>query len=510
MKTVVEPKDAERRFRELDSSLSALIDQDPRSAIEAAHALTSDDVLDTGNIDALKAGILIDAGIEGNDVQAVDEGIALLQRSIGTAANRSVLQYCLANGLVGKADLLSCSVPEWYCVTATLRREARRLFRFAGKGKDSFFITSKALTNLGNALRRAYRFIEAYDCYLSALKADPSNGVARIGAARILLRFVNEGIGDRDVLLGVAAQHLRTAQENPDRIRKLAGERAYRQLSELMNTKIVGGTLPDLSSATDYQRFVAKHRLALAPTIEGLDLSMSHWDSLRIERITEPINTEYDGVPPIFAMFNILKSDYLTARFLAYLGLEGKLVDSGKYSDTLDYASYGIWSSVLTLSQRSCLDLLDKTAIAASEYLGLPGGEKSVGFLTRWFVRPKEEPPLWQPGVRDEIISGNTAVIALSEASYDIAEGGFLHEKRSIRNTSTHRFTVLHDFGSSMSRKCRYIDHFNKETFADQLIETLQLTRAILFYFVNMIKIRENRLASDGCLKVPLIVPDHG
>ena len=62
-----------------------------------------------------------------------------------------------------------------------------------------------------------------------------------------------------------------------------------------------------------YQRFVAKHRLALAPTIEGLDLAMSRWDSLRIESITEPINTEH-GVPPLFAMFNVLKSDYLAAR----------------------------------------------------------------------------------------------------------------------------------------------------------------------------------------------------
>jgi tetratricopeptide (TPR) repeat protein len=509
MKKAVDAKVIERRFRERHATLSALVDQDPQSAIEAAYALTPDGVLNVRNVNALRAGILIDAGIAGNHVQAVDEGVASLQRLLDSDPNRGDLQYSLANGLAGKADLLSYSGPAWYCETADLRRKARHLYRFAGEAEAGSFIASRALTNLGNALKKAYRFVEAYDCYLSALNNDPHNGVALTGAAKILLRFANEGTGDRDVLLGVAARHLRTARENPDRIRELAGERAYKQLSELMATEIVGDAPPDLSSATDYQRFVAKHGLAMAPTIEGLDLAMSRWDSLRIESITEPIITEH-GVPPIFGMFNVLKSDYLAARFLAYLALEGELIDSGKYSDTLDYANYGIRSSVLTLSQRSCMDVLDKTAVAASEYLGLPGDPKSVGFLTRWFLKPKKGEALaWQSEVREEIALGNTALIALAEVSYDIPEGGFLQKERSIRNTSTHRFTVLHDVDTKPSRKCRYIEHYDGGGFEDQLIETLQLTRAVLFYFVEMIRLREKRLTSEGSLRVPLTVPDH-
>ncbi len=509
MKNAVDANKIEHRFRERLTTLRALIDQDPQSAIEAAHALSADDVLDARNIDALRAGILIDAGIAGNDIRAVDEGVASLQRLLASDPNRGDLQYCLANGLAGKADLLPYSGPAWYCETADLRRKARHRYRFAAEGEAGSFIASQALTNLGNALIKACRFVEAYDWYLSALRNDPSNGVALTGAAKVLLRFANKGMGDRDVLLGVAAHHLRSARENPDRIRELAGERAYKQLSELMETEIVGGAPPDLSSATDYQRFVAKHRLALAPTIEGLDLAVSRWDSLRIESITERINTEH-GVPSIFAMFNVLKSEYLTARFLAYLALEGELIESGKYADTLDYASYGIRSSVLSLSQRSCMDVLDKTAVAASEYLDLPGDPKSINFRTTWFLNTKKGEPLaWQSEVHDEISLGNTALIALAEVCYDIREGGYLQKKMSIRNTSTHRFTVLHDFDTGPSRKCRYIDHYDGGAFGDQLIETLQLTRAVLFYFVDMIKLREKRLTSGGLLRVPLLVPDH-
>jgi len=504
MKKDDDAKEIERRIYEL----SALIDQDPQSAIEGARALTFDEGPEGLKINALRAGILIDAGVVGNDVRAVDDGVAMVEHLLDCEPDRGDLKYYLANGLIAQADLVGHSGPEWYCETADLRREARRLFRVAEEGEAGSLVASQSLTNLGNALRRAYRFVEAYDCYLRALQSDPSNGVALTGAARILLWLANEGTGDRNVLLEVAARHLRTAREKPERISELAGEGAYKKLRELIETEIGGGEPPDLSSANDYQRFVAKHRLALAPTIEGLDLSMARWDSLRIESITEPIDTGH-GVPPVFAMFNVLKSDYLTARLLAHLALKGELIESGKYSDTLDYANYGIRCSLLTLAQRSCMDLLDKTAVAASEYLGLSGGKQTT-FLKRWLLKQKGGGALaWQSEVRDEIVLGNTALIALAEVSCDIATGGFLQAKRLMRHTSTHRFTVLHDFETSPSRECRLIDHYVVGDFEDQLVETLQLARAVLFYFVEMIKLREKRLSSDSPLKGSLVVPDH-
>ena len=45
-------------------------------------------------------------------------------------------------------------------------------------------VLSTAFTNLGNALVRAHRWVEAYDAYSSALKHDRTNSVASTGAAR--------------------------------------------------------------------------------------------------------------------------------------------------------------------------------------------------------------------------------------------------------------------------------------------------------------------------------------
>lgn len=507
---IMEAGQSERRFHEIDTSLHALTDRDPQEAVLAARALLPDETLDARNIDSLKAGNLINAGVVASDESAVNDGVDIFRRLLHEAPGRGDIQYCLANGLSAQADFVRTPRPEWYPATAKLRREARHLYWSASTNKStSAEIAAQALTNLGNSLVKAYRFVEAYDSYLRALAFDTTNGIALTGAARILLRFAQDGTGDSGTLRVVAAQHLKKAQQHPDRIRELAGERGYQKLSKLLESKLLDVGPPDLSAASDYQQFVAKRRLALSPTIEGLDLTMHRWDSLHIESITESIDAEH-GVPPIFAMFNVLKADYLAARFVAYSALNDDLPESGNYSDTLDYANYGLHSSYLALAQKSCIDLLDKVAVAASEYLGLPGSARGIYFTSRWFgERRKNDPLHWQQQIEDEIRENNTALIALSEVAGDVIEGGFLEEKRGLRHAATHRFTVLHDEGNTSDRESDYIDHFSRSVFVEQVVQALQLSRAVLFYFVDMIGIRERRVAADGRLRAPMFVSDH-
>ena len=206
----------------------------------------------------------------------------------------------------------------------------------------------------------------------------------------------------------------------------------------------------------------------------------------------------------------MLKAEFLAARYLAFVALEDSLPESGKYTDSLDYARYGIQSSMLTVAQKACLDLLDKVAVAASEYLDLPGDPSHIYFGTRWFERSRAgEPIRWQSQVQTEIVSGNTALIAISEVAGDIEAGGFLEKKRALRHASTHRFTVLHDLGASAGRESKYIEHYGMDAFVDELVETLRLTRAVLLYFVKMVMIREHRSHTDGALRMPLVLPDH-
>lgn len=499
-----------RRFSDIDNELKTLTDRDPRSAIKRARSLVPDGILNQINIDILKAGTLIDAGYIAKDPSSVDEGISILEKLFEKMPESGMIAYNLANGLSYQTKLLTYTYPDWYCLTADIRQRERFLYQFAGDDKTiPNNLRAQAYTNLGNTLLGAHRFVEAYDSYIRALQLDFSNGIALTGAAKLLLRFSKMSADNPQRVLAMAGKYLQKAKANPDSIRELAGEQAYKELLPLLETEIPEIEPLDFSNATKYQQFVVRHQLALVPTIEGLDFSLKRWDTLRIFSVTEDIKVA-GGVPPLFGMFNVLKSDYLAARYLAYQALNENIPESGKYSDTLDYARYGVKYSMLTLAQRSCLDLLDKVAVASSEYLSLPGDPNHIYFSNRWFETRKTNIPIsWQPEIKSAISKGNSALLAISEISEDLRTGGFLNPKRTIRHSSTHRFTILHDLGETPSRPSQYVYHDTDADFINQLIETLQLTRAVLIYFADMVALNEHLLHNHGAKIGHLFVPDH-
>ena len=496
-------------FKHEQLSLYSLMDDNPAKAIEEARSLNSDTPVKGVLYTGLKAGVLIDAGSSAKDKKAIEEGVALFRRLLSESPEDARLHYNLGNGLAALADQYPSTTNTWYLNTANIRSEARGHLQKAISAKDNAAVRSTAFTNLGNALLRAHRWVEAYDAYSSALKHDRTNSVASTGAARVLLSCARRGMGNRSILLSIAARHLKTAKLHPHRLAELAGMKAQKELQRLLQMKLPESKPPDLKNAGDYEKFVARHRLALSPTIDGLDCSLKRWDSLWFNSLIESVGTG-SGVPPLFAMMNVMKSDFLAARYLAYQALTAKFPESGLYTDTLDYAVYGIAPSFLSLAQRACFDVLDKIAAATTEYFGIPGDAKVVYFWSRWFKNPrKRSPKTWHPILLPHIGSGNTAIIALADISFDIAKDGFLVRKQAFRHSSTHRFTVLHDMGCRPSRESEQIEHCEIREFKDELIESLQLARAAVLYFVEMVSIAEKTRAAGTGKVGTITVPTH-
>ena len=489
--------------------LKGLTDQDPCAAINEARELRADDVLNQPAINMIAAGTLIDAGAIARDRDAVNEGVRLLEELVLLMPDRGDLKYCLANGLSSQADLVDIPQPLWFLVTRGNRRRARNLYCSIGSERSTPGISAQALTNLGNSLLSAFRFVEAYDSYCAALELDHTNGVALTGAAKALLHLVDSGVGDQQDILPIVASYLQRAKTNPDRIRQLAGDKALEQVSAMLELHPPDVKSRDMSTATAYERFVAENRLSLSPAIEGLDLSLLRWDSLQIHSVVEAIGLT-PTPPPIFAIFNTLKADFLAARYLAYCGLKDMFPESGSYIDTLDYARYGIANAVLLLSQRACLDLLDKVAVAASEYLGLPGNPQRISFANRWFEQQRGTSSVrLQPKIQEDVSAGNSALIALTEVAGDIESGGFLRTKKELRNSATHRFTVLHDLNCTSSRDSSFVEHCEIDSFLDHLLGTLRLTRAMMIYFVQMVINREHRLHCGISSPAQVLLLDH-
>ena len=66
-----------------------------------------------------------------------------------------------------------------------------------------------------------------------------------------------------------------------------------------------------------------------------------------------------------------------------------------------------------------------------------------------------------------------------------------------------------HAFGDTPSRESPFIEHYGATDFEKSLIRALQLTRAALLYFVDMVAQNEDEHDADGKLTVSMVVPQH-
>jgi len=396
----------QKEFSDLADELKQLFDTNPAAAVARARVVADDSGRD-GNSMLLAAGILVDAGKTACDLGAVEKGLECFQLLFAGFPGELSLGYNVANALMARANLQWADSLDWYVQTMEDRTAARRLYaRVATSENVDVHLRAQAHTNLANTLREAYRFSEAYDHYSQALELDPHNGVARIHAASLLLRFAQRNGPGAETMVAVAVHHLKVAKENPARIKELVSEWDYKKLAESFYHEFPAADVPDFSGATPFQRFIAEHRLFLADSIEGLDLSLDRWDILLLDGISDGADA-IKGPPPLFAMFNTLKSDYLAARHVAFQALYENVLDSGSYSDTEDLAQYGIVSALMTLAQRACLDILDKVAVLTHEYLQLAGDSNKIYFVTTWFERGKKrEISNWKAPIDHEVKEG--------------------------------------------------------------------------------------------------------
>lgn len=226
-----------------------------------------------------------------------------------------------------------------------------------------------------------------------------------------------------------------------------------------------------------------------------------------------------DGVPEVYAMMNVMKADFAFARQVYFDVLaddaDTPYFETTTHGDTLDYALYGVRYSALTSAQRIAFDILDKVAVAIACYLKMPKAHKE-SFATLWRRSEKGGSFRLNDEIAQCLATGNFGLIALHnifhDMSSDISRGiGNMEAHKSYRNASTHRFTVLHDFGK---RECKSpslaVDHQDIMEFERMTLDSLKLARSAIFYFVDMIMFAEaSRSKLDDRITIPMTVPDH-
>lgn len=499
-------------FSKLSSHLSSLVDTDPKLALQKAREIDLDG-RDRANWMSLRAATLVNAGASVGQQDAIEEGLELYRELHGLYPTAYVT-YNLANALV-EAAKFGGDDSDWLDHqerTRAYRAEARQGYWRVSQDVDADVeLRTQAWTNIANLFAKTYRLSEAHDARLAALKVDPTNGVAAFCAALGLMWLFERG-GCSELTQMEAVMLARQALRNKERIVQYAGARVAAKVEAL------AGELSDPPSRPEhidpFIKWVEEERLTLAPTVELVDPSLGKLDWLTLPGILERETDMGGSPPPLFAMFNLLKSDFLLARDLAWRASDASVWPrTGQFADTLDYAMYGPDTSALMLAHRTALDLLDKVAVTANHYfkLGLAPKKVSFGRLWRDSADKKTGTPLAKK-VEVLIRAGVYAMYGLAELAEDYdGNEGILRSQKDLRNAGTHRFVVLHDFGDpSRARQAPEVEHLNHSDFVEEALGALRVARSAIQMLALAISQHEEilRKQTDGIIGT-LIVHDH-
>ena len=493
--------------------LNALLNSNPFEAVNQALEinLNTDERF---NLMGLRAAILVDGGALTQQQDAIEEGLALL-RELHSSFPIADVTYNLANALVAAIGFPPTN-ENWLShqeSTRERRAEARRCFwKVAQDMEADSTLRTQSWTNLANQFSSSYRLGEAQDGWLAALEIDPENGVAASSAARNLLWLYERG-GCSELTRIEAIMLAKIAVQHRERVIQYAGVQAAEQIAAFASEL---GDPPQRSSHKDhFLNWVERERLTLAPVVELIDPSMGKLDWLMLPGILERESGAAGMPPPVFAMFNMLKSDFILARDLLWRSKDESVWPAtGRFGDTLDYADYGPDVSALILAHRTALDLLDKIAVVANHYFefGLPPDKVYFGKL--WRGGPDKatgKRPLNQK-VEQAILGGASALYGLVELAEDYdSSAGILRSQKDLRNAGTHRFVVLHDLGNpAQSRQAPEVEHHRREPFTQEALRALRVARSAIQMLALSISQHEQSLAQRTAGFVgSLVVPDH-
>lgn len=503
------------RFYERSAHLNALLNSNPAEAVKQAREINLN--LDTDerfNLMGLRAAILVDGGALIQEHDAIEEGITLF-RELHSLFPTAHITYNLANGLVAAAG----SPPRdanWLNhqeLSRGHRAEARRCFWKVAQDVDADpTLRTQAWTNLANQFSSSYRLGEAHDGWLAALEIDPENGVAATSAARSLLWLYEQG-GCSELTRIEAIMLAKIADRHRDRVIQYAGAQAAVQIAAFASE--LGDPPPRSPHKDPFIIWVERERLTLAPAVELIDPTMSELDWLMLPGILEREPGARGTPPPVFAMFNVLKSDFILARDLLWRAIdEDAWPTTGRFGDTLDYATYGPDASALILAHRTALDLLDKIAVTANHYFEIGQSPEKVYFGKLWRGKPDKTTgahPL-AGKVENAIRGGANALYGLVELADDYdSSAGILRSQKDLRNMGTHRFVVLHDIGDpEKSRQAPEIERHRREQFTQEALRALRVARSAIQMLALSISQHEQGLVrrTEG-LVGSMIVPDH-
>lgn len=385
--------------------------------------------------------------------------------------------------------------------------------------KDKFN-ECQILTNLGNLFSHIGRFSEAQEYFNTCLKIDNNFGMA-IGNrgmglfyyARVIFEPVHQFIfmqyARKDLINSINSNHVYIDAKRAfhGMIQQIENAYEKKQLDDFKKYDDYYKGLED--DEIEYRKWCAENRLFINPLNDVLTESVVSNDYLFIPSMILRV----DEKPVYHSLFNQLKQEFVSARFLFYEALnEHEPHYSDKdvtLMDTLDYSVYSLTLEQIKVTFRICYSLFDKIAYFINLYLKLGHDSDRVNFRNVWYKN------LIKKNGLDTNISTtkNWAMRGLFWLSKDLYEKEFdssiepdAKEIAIIRNFIEHKsFKIIESFNEGWSEKTETFE-IDRSLFYNKTFKLLKLSRSALLYLSFLIfdEERERNKFIDKKMTIPM------
>ena len=381
------------------------------------------------------------------------------------------------------------------------------------------------VTNYGNTLRRCGRRIAAIQQYISAQGYYPffAMGMGNLGVCYMEYAFLlrDNQAYERDCLNYHAYNLLNDAiKSNDPNIHEEAKMYFISAIShfhvdyrEYLSKPIELKKTPVMTKKEFiYRKWCLDNRLYLSPLNDLLAKEMSYAED--ITNIDNLVASLDEGLPIAFGMFNQLKQEYISARFLYYESLQQS--SNQHFSDnrthlteTLDYAQFSLRIEKLKMSFKTLYGILDKIAYFMNAYYDLGIKEKDVSFRNIW------NPKKYGENKKALDIESNFALASLYwiyqdfDDSYGQDSNPELKRLREIRNYLEHKYTIVTwDFAINNNEKKAPALYIDESELSEKTMELFHVVREAIICLslsVNLEEIeRQQKLGDKTILKMPV------
>lgn len=376
------------------------------------------------------------------------------------------------------------------------------------------FNKCQILTNLGNLFSHIGRFSEAQLFWHKALEITPDfpMAIGNIGFGIYHYAIALYDRGHQSIFFKFAYKYLTAILESdiyPE------AKQSFSALARDLETRFDNKQLKNLEglgtyklgkskSEQKYRKWCSDNKLFLNPINDITIESISAHDCILLPTMI----LEFDQPPVYQTIFNQLKQEFVTGRFLLFEGITLKrhhYSDKGNLQmDTLDYATYSFSIEKVKIAFRMCYSILDKIGYLLNDYLDLGFKPEQVSFRKIWYSYKNNKPNGLNPKISS---TKNWAFRGLYWLSKDLYEKEDLEFISSIepdakdlalmRNFIEHKSFKTVEFGelSIVDNGLTFL--ISRTEFELRTLKLFRLVRAAMIYLSLGINQEENKKNID-------------